>query len=86
MHDCALVLLFNQGRQNVASHILQDACGSATIMCAQQHAYHYGQRQQRSQKGSQKAEEGKAQASARRPQELGWQPDEQWRMCCSVSE
>lgn len=37
----------------------------------QQHAYHYGQRQQRSQKGSQKAEEGEAQAGACGPQELG---------------
>jgi hypothetical protein len=37
----------------------------------QQHAYHYGQRQQRSQKGSQKTEEGKAQASSCGPEELG---------------
>jgi hypothetical protein len=35
----------------------------------QQHAHHYGQRQQRSQKGSQKAQEGKAQAAAYGPQD-----------------
>jgi len=58
--------------KNGACRILQDTGSAATVRRASNNThYHYGQRQQRSQKGSQKAEEGKAQAGSCGTQELG---------------